>query len=587
MEAWTLGDVSGLEALTDEDHLYPAHINELRAAVRNHPFVTIGRSLPCDFLCDGTDDNVQIQEAVNYVGALGGGEIRIKKGIYDIAIGVACPYSNVRIGGEGINSTILKANGALTGGNYDNGILYFFNSVNANLGLNNISVFELSIDLNGIPYSAINFRGCLSSATKSENPTVENVEIYGRGADTSGSFGAITFGGNWTNIASGGFTNIKVKDCIVRDAGITTLVNNSGLSISVLDTDLDDISIGGCRFENTYGSTIFIGGITISSPSNIKITGNTFKNTKNNYQGISSLGDVNIYRGGVTNLIITNNIFDDSGISWTFADDVFSIMVYATPGLVISNNIFKKQRAVIAPGHSFPTGNENIGVTFSDNVIYDCITFEDPDGEWCVNYSDNLFYHVDGLHLSGYGSDYGTKYDGNIFYNCCYDLSWATEEYHKSIFLVEQKGIIIQNNLVWDDLGAGSKLKYFVYELAGNVTGTNPVIIMNNHLMGTFTAMTNPLLLIPEFTNIIRNNIGITTENSGTATVVNGQTTVAVAHGLCITPTADDIMITPTNSMGNATKFYIGTFTATHFSIGVNTDPGATTAIFAWKAIIL
>ena len=81
MEAWTLGDVSGLEALTDEDHLYPAHINELRAAVRNHPFVTIGRSLPCDFLCDGTDDNVQIQEAVNYVGALGGGEIRIKKGI--------------------------------------------------------------------------------------------------------------------------------------------------------------------------------------------------------------------------------------------------------------------------------------------------------------------------------------------------------------------------------------------------------------------------------------------------------------------------------------------------------------------------
>jgi parallel beta-helix repeat protein len=87
--------------------------------------------------------------------------------------------------------------------------------------------------------------------------------------------------------------------------------------------------------------------------------------------------------------------------------------------------------------------------------------------------------------------------------------------------------------------------------------------------------------------NIVRDNIGYITENSGTTTVANGATTATVTHGLGTTPAVDDITLTPTNNMGNATKFWVSSPTSTQFTINVNTDPGATTATFAWRGVIL
>lgn len=85
-------------------------------------------------------------------------------------------------------------------------------------------------------------------------------------------------------------------------------------------------------------------------------------------------------------------------------------------------------------------------------------------------------------------------------------------------------------------------------------------------------------------TTIIRNNIGWVTESDGTVTVANGTTSIVVNHGLSGTPTAGNLSVTPTNNLGNATKFWISTITATQFTINVDVDPGATTATFAWMA---
>ncbi len=84
-------------------------------------------------------------------------------------------------------------------------------------------------------------------------------------------------------------------------------------------------------------------------------------------------------------------------------------------------------------------------------------------------------------------------------------------------------------------------------------------------------------------------NTGWLTENSGTATVISGgPTTVVVAHGLSVTPAAKDIVISPTNSIGSATKFWVNTIDATNFTINVDVSPGASsTATFAWHAKIL
>jgi len=86
--------------------------------------------------------------------------------------------------------------------------------------------------------------------------------------------------------------------------------------------------------------------------------------------------------------------------------------------------------------------------------------------------------------------------------------------------------------------------------------------------------------------NVIRNNVGFVTENSGTATVANGQTIIDVTHGLSVTPTANDVQVTPTNDLGNATKFWISDLGASTFRINVDGDPGASTATFAWSAAV-
>lgn len=75
-------------------------------------------------------------------------------------------------------------------------------------------------------------------------------------------------------------------------------------------------------------------------------------------------------------------------------------------------------------------------------------------------------------------------------------------------------------------------------------------------------------------------------ENSGTATLANGTTSIVVTHELTVTPVVGDIVVTPTEAWGNMTQFYIDTYTSTQFTIRANINPGQDVD-FAWKAIVL
>ena len=84
----------------------------------------------------------------------------------------------------------------------------------------------------------------------------------------------------------------------------------------------------------------------------------------------------------------------------------------------------------------------------------------------------------------------------------------------------------------------------------------------------------------------MRDNIGFVSEKSGTATVANGSTSIEVEHGLGATPAIQDISVTPTNNLGNASKFWISDVDSDSFQINVDADPGNDTATFAWSAMI-
>jgi len=58
---------------------------------------------------------------------------------------------------------------------------------------------------------------------------------------------------------------------------------------------------------------------------------------------------------------------------------------------------------------------------------------------------------------------------------------------------------------------------------------------------------------------------------------------VSVEHGLVAVPAS--VQITPANSLGAATKFWVDEMTERQFSIRADAEPGQPTAVFHWRAI--
>lgn len=64
---------------------------------------------------------------------------------------------------------------------------------------------------------------------------------------------------------------------------------------------------------------------------------------------------------------------------------------------------------------------------------------------------------------------------------------------------------------------------------------------------------------------LVRNNIGYTTENFGTATIANGTTSITVAHGLALTPS----IVNVTGTHSEVVAIWVENIDATNFDIGV------------------
>ncbi|NUQ62872.1 MAG: hypothetical protein HUU20_10305 [Pirellulales bacterium] len=78
-------------------------------------------------------------------------------------------------------------------------------------------------------------------------------------------------------------------------------------------------------------------------------------------------------------------------------------------------------------------------------------------------------------------------------------------------------------------------------------------------------------------------NPGYVTDNTGTAVVAADQTAAVVDHGLVALPAS--VQVTPANSLGAATKFWVEKATSRQFTIRVDAKPGPPTAVFHWRAI--
>lgn len=89
-----------------------------------------------DYICDGTDDDVQIQAALDFVDAAGGGEVVIRSGIYFVT-SMLTIYSNINLRGENRWSVELRTPTTGSGQGITGGIMLF------GLDLSYVSVTDL------------------------------------------------------------------------------------------------------------------------------------------------------------------------------------------------------------------------------------------------------------------------------------------------------------------------------------------------------------------------------------------------------------------------------------------------------------
>lgn len=249
-----------------------------------------------DFLCTGTDDQIQIQAAINALPS-GGGKIILREGTYNITASVNVNKNNVIIEGMGKGSTILK------------GFFAGDSIININ-NINDCCVKNLTIEGDLTTTENINNRGIKINLGSKHN-----------------------------------IHDIEVKNC----TGIALLMSSSYM-VRVYDVDIIDCSYGirattttsgadicGCRLANISNIAIRL----MSGSENAKISNNYIENSAT---GISTSSDV------ISNIISENIIISSSletihivGSDNIIANNILRDKNYIDEG---ENNSFENNKVV-------------------------------------------------------------------------------------------------------------------------------------------------------------------------------------------------------------------------------------------------
>lgn len=373
------GDVSNSTTLTANDHLYEQMINESR---ESNIFATVGMTENCQYSCDGTADDIQIQAALTAAGTAGGGIVFVKEGTYDISAVLTIP-SNVTLQGEGWTTILKDVNGASV-----QNIITNSDIVNGNT---NIIIKDLMVDGNytagvvggtgdGTNYgNLIEFIALDNVCTYCKVVNCKVVKSYDGGGIIFIDFG---WDSNTPAFTPLDWLGCKVVGCVV-----------------------DDIGVGSEATPNGNGK-----GITLHGAARIEIHSNLV--TLCDSQGITL--DTSKYSN------IHDNLIDNTGVVVTGQGASGIFLSYNTAYTQCCNNII-----------GVPTGTSSIGIyilliadyaqTPVGNIINNNIIFQAYNGIYDnggteTNITNNIFIGVthDGINIVS--GDY-KNVNGNLIYN--------------------------------------------------------------------------------------------------------------------------------------------------------------------------
>ena len=263
----------------------------------------------CDYLCDGTADEVEIKAAISALPS-GGGEILLLDGTYNISSSIAISKANVVLRGSG-PSTVLKR---------------MFNSTSANgvIGCSAAHCRICSMDVDG---------------NKTAYASDDNRAIYASQSASYIEIDHVTAKNSYNGISLSGMTGASILNCIVQTtsargvyilgaSGIlmdgNLISGNGGTGINVERTE--DIRILNSTISSTvdYGIAIdaeskrgMISGNTCDQPQDnqsVMIHGSAFVVTGN------VVGSISLGSGSKSN-IVAHNILTSEDVSGTGTDN--------------------------------------------------------------------------------------------------------------------------------------------------------------------------------------------------------------------------------------------------------------------------
>ena len=518
-----------------------------------------------------TDDTAAIQAALDV-----GGRILVNHGCVFVVSSVLSIKSNTHLYGDGVSSAIKLAAGAdahmmqnqnYAAGSNENividGVVFDGNVANQTnngtknkhgIRLKNVTGFELrNSEIKSVGTDAINLVNCTrpvirhSSLWGAYNSAVvfENTHGLVGESNTVHDCGSKTDATGFTsaghafigvNVAC---NNVRLVGNYVYDMGDSCLRNEragEGWIISdnlVVNSGKDSIKIMGVVGSATKPKANVVAGNVIIDAGNCGIVAN---------------GD---------GTIVTNNSIFGTGknVAGTAAGKWFDsaggiVVLDNSSDVVVAGNYV---REAYAPGISFAGGARGAA---KGNTITACGTngIEFVDHAGCVIEGNEVFDNgtlltatYAGIRIQGTAASYSHH---SVRHNRCYNT------------------------------GATGHLWGIRLEGGANVSES---LAQFNQLWGN----TNAQQLFSNWSgagNVISQNTGYKTENRGTATILAGNTSVVVLHGLSITPDASRLAITCLSDIGTASKFYATTPNSTQFSIGINAAQ-ASDKNFAWQVL--
>jgi hypothetical protein len=336
----------------------------IASSLNQLPFTTIGFSSDCDYVCDGVEDDVQINAAMVAVNAAGGGTIYFKDGTYALK-NVVTILSDIKM----ISSAGTYFVGR-TGGYVDGLYMFLIN------GGDNIEVIGGTFTKDASSPTATHPQSGKVWATYGglyATNTSYNFKI--RGCNALGTFGFITVANSTEFDISGNY----IKNCLAGIAVVSSggYARNFYINNNILRDNYDDaiavigqagnfgirnFSIVGNVMDHTdqtvdSGRGVYIGAISANQVDNGTISGNSIMNFQ--LEGIW----VTSYTRDIS---IVGNVIKNTSIS-TSANRYAIQIDSGSSSNIISNNIISDQAYPIRIGGA----NGNIvGPNVVDNVSH-------------------------------------------------------------------------------------------------------------------------------------------------------------------------------------------------------------------------